>query len=137
MRADSPFEPSICHHNLERRRSRWIGITSAVTGSSPAGINSSSPHCFARVHIPDLTRHTDQRVWDLGDCAARNRPYEILLIEGTDRMIFRWSDAALFVDTWSDLELPAPIRQAWAPGWTRHQNCNLQGLTRHRSVSES
>jgi transcriptional regulator with XRE-family HTH domain len=73
------------------------------------------PQCFARVTIPDLTRQTDQGVWDLGNRVDRTRLYEILLVEGSDLMIYRWVDAALLVDVWADLELPEPIRQAWDP----------------------
>jgi transcriptional regulator with XRE-family HTH domain len=73
------------------------------------------PQCFARVQIPDLVRHTEQDVWDLADRGDRKRLYEILLLEGTDMMILRWVDGALLVDLWPELELPAPIRQRWAP----------------------
>lgn len=66
------------------------------------------PQCFARVEL-------DGRVWDLGVRADRRWAYGRLLGSAPDFMIFRWVDAALLVDLWPELELPAAVREAWQP----------------------
>ncbi len=73
------------------------------------------PLCFARVAMPDLTHQTEQGLWDLHDRADRRHLYEMLLIFGTREQLIRWVDGALLVDTWSELELPRPVRRLWEP----------------------
>lgn len=73
------------------------------------------PLCFAKVGMPDLTRQTPQRLWDLADRADRRRLYEMLLVLGTPQQILSWVDGALLVDLWSELEIPRPVRRVWEP----------------------
>lgn len=73
------------------------------------------PTCFDTVRMPDLIRLTEQDHWDLRDRTDRKRLYEMLLREGTPEMILRWVDGGFLVDDWRELELPAPIREAWRP----------------------
>jgi transcriptional regulator with XRE-family HTH domain len=73
------------------------------------------PLCFDRVRMPDLRRLSDQEVWDLGDRADRIQVYEQVMCLGTADMILSCVDGALLVDAWPDLDLPAPVREAWAP----------------------
>jgi hypothetical protein len=73
------------------------------------------PLCFDRVRMPDLRRLSDQEVWDLADRADRVQVYEQVLCLGTADMILGCVDGALLVDAWPDLDLPAPVREAWEP----------------------
>ena len=52
---------------------------------------------------------------DLADRSDRLRAYELVLREGTPEDIAAVVDAALLVDAWDDLVLPAELRQAWRP----------------------
>jgi len=65
--------------------------------------------------MPDLLKRTRQGLWDLGDRADRRRLYEMLLVLGAPEQILRWVDGALLVDLWRELEVPTPVRAAWAP----------------------
>ena len=73
------------------------------------------PFCFAKVVMPDLTRQSRQSLWDLRDREDRRRLYEMLLVLGMPDQIIRWVDGALLVDVWRELEIPKPVRGAWAP----------------------
>jgi hypothetical protein len=72
------------------------------------------PMCFAKVVMPDLLKRTRQGLWDLGDRTDRRRLYEMLLVLGAPEQIMRWVEGALLVDLWRELELPTPVRAAWA-----------------------
>jgi DNA-binding XRE family transcriptional regulator len=74
-----------------------------------------APDCFTILHVPDLLGYTDQRGWNLRDPVDRRRVYEILIRRGTPEMMIRWLDGGFLVDLWDDLDLPDPVRQAWAP----------------------
>jgi hypothetical protein len=72
------------------------------------------PFCFAKVVIPDLTKLTRQGLWDLRNRRDRRRLYEMLLVLGMPDQIMKWVDGALLVDLWGELEIPEPVRRAWA-----------------------
>ena len=55
------------------------------------------------------------RVFDLSDRRQRLRAYEIILREGTPEDIETIVDGLLLVDLWTELVLPAELRQAWSP----------------------
>lgn len=86
------------------------------------------PGCFDTVTMPDLVGHTGQDEWDLRDRTDRRRLYENLLAEGNQHMIMRWVDAALLVDVWSELVLPAKIRAAWEPAIEAAWSCRVRGV---------
>ncbi len=77
-----------------------------------------TPDCFATLRVPDLIGHTDQNEWNLRDPADRRRAYEILIRRGLPQMMIRWLDGGFLVDLWDQLDLPDPVRDAWAPAIT-------------------
>lgn len=75
------------------------------------------PHvALATVTLP-LHLHWSgaSREFRLRDRRDRARVYEITLREGDARDLLSLVDGILLVDLWSELVLPAPIRDAWAP----------------------
>jgi transcriptional regulator with XRE-family HTH domain len=74
-----------------------------------------APDCFTTLTVPDLIGHTEQNDWNLEDPADRRRAYEILIRRGLPQMMIRWLDGGFLVDCWDDLDLPDPVRDAWAP----------------------
>jgi hypothetical protein len=84
-----------------------------------------APDCFATLRVPDLLQHTEQNEWNLGNPIDRRRAYEILIRRGLPQMMVRWLDGGFLVDCWDHLDLPDPVRQAWAPA--------IRNATRPRS----
>lgn len=73
------------------------------------------PLCFARVVMPDLTKRTDQGLWNLRDREDRHRLYGMLLTLGRPEDILSYVDGALLVDLWGEIDLPPAVREAWNP----------------------
>jgi transcriptional regulator with XRE-family HTH domain len=74
-----------------------------------------TPDCFATLRAPDLIGHTEQDEWNLTDPTDRRRCYEILIRHGLPQMMIRWLDGGFLIDLWDQLDLPDPVRAAWAP----------------------
>jgi transcriptional regulator with XRE-family HTH domain len=72
------------------------------------------PTCFATLHIPDEIRNTGMRTWNLRDRDERRGVYEQLIRRGLPQQMIRWMDGGLLVDLWDELDLPDPVRDAWA-----------------------
>ena len=75
------------------------------------------PMCFATILMPDQIRppSEDMRMeWDLGIREERVGAYEQLIRRGLPQQMMRWIDGGLLVDVWTELDLPAPVRAAWA-----------------------
>jgi hypothetical protein len=49
------------------------------------------------------------------DREERRGVYEQLIRRGLPQQMIRWIDGGLLVDVWDELDLPDPVRQAWAP----------------------
>ena len=73
------------------------------------------PTCFATLHIPDEIRNTGMRTWNMRDRDERRGVYEQLIRRGLPQQMIRWIDGALLADLWHELDLPDPVRDAWAP----------------------
>lgn len=70
---------------------------------------------FATVELPLHLNWSDRgRHFNLHDRRQRARVYELVLREGGPDDLLAYVDAALLVDLWDDLVLPAKIRAAWA-----------------------
>lgn len=74
-----------------------------------------SPTCFATLRIPDEIRDTGMRTWNMRDRDERRGVYEQLIRRGLPQQMIRWIDGGLLVDLWDELDLPDPVRDAWAP----------------------
>ncbi len=73
------------------------------------------PLCFAKVVMPDLTKRTDQGLWNLRYREDRRRLYGMMLMLGRPEDIINYVDGALLVDLWREIELPRAVRMAWNP----------------------
>lgn len=73
------------------------------------------PTCFATLRIPDEIRNTGMRTWNMRDRDERRGVYEQLIRRGLPQQMIRWMDGGLLVDLWDKLDLPDPVRDAWAP----------------------
>lgn len=76
------------------------------------------PMCFVTIRMPDLLRppSEDMRMeWDLGVREQRVGAYAQLIRRGLPQQMIRWIDGGLLVDAWTELDLPVPVRRAWAP----------------------
>lgn len=73
------------------------------------------PTCFATLHIPDEIRNTGMRTWNMREREERRGVYEQLIRRGLPQQMIRWIDGGLLVDLWDELDLPDPVRDAWAP----------------------
>lgn len=67
-----------------------------------------------RVRLPlHLNWSQPGREFNLADRRQRARVYEIVLREGTADDITEYVDGALLADLWTELVMPAPIRDQW------------------------
>lgn len=73
------------------------------------------PTCFVNLWFPDLIDPGERDTWDLAKREDRRRAYELLIRRGLPQQMIRWMDGGLLVDLWSELDLPEPVRTAWAP----------------------
>ena len=73
------------------------------------------PTCFATLRIPDEIRDTGMRSWNMRERDERRGVYEQLIRRGLPQQMIRWMDGGLLVDLWDELDLPDPVRAAWAP----------------------
>ncbi len=73
------------------------------------------PTCFATIQMPDLIRNTEKAEWNMRDRDDRRGAYEQLIRRGMPQQMIRWIDGGLLVDLWDELDLPAPVREAWEP----------------------
>ncbi len=73
------------------------------------------PICFATLYFPDLIHSTEQSNWNLRTRDARRRAYELLIRRGLPQQMIRWLDGGFLIDLWDELDLPDPVREAWAP----------------------
>lgn len=75
-----------------------------------------APMCFATItHMPDLIEISGKQRWNLRDRVERIGAYEQLIRRGSLYQMMRWIDGGLLVDVWDELDLPEPVREAWAP----------------------
>jgi transcriptional regulator with XRE-family HTH domain len=75
--------------------------------------NVEMPDCFATLMVVDPEHEVPIRDCDMHDRAQRKEAYEHLLMHGEPEDMLRWVDGPLLVDIWEELDLPAPVREAW------------------------
>lgn len=79
-----------------------------------ADLSATRPQASGVVRLPlHLSWSGDNHGYDLADRRDLARLYERVLTEGTDRDIIFYVDLDLLVDVWSEMVLPAHVREAW------------------------
>lgn len=74
------------------------------------------PTCFRTIHFVDLLDEDSSKFWwDLSNRADRKRVYENVLTYSSEESFVLYVDGALLVDSWDELDLAAPIREAREP----------------------
>lgn len=73
------------------------------------------PTCFATIRMPDLIHDSEKNSWSMRDRDERRGVYEQLIRRGLPQQMIRWVDGGLLLDLWDTLDLPDPVRKAWAP----------------------
>jgi transcriptional regulator with XRE-family HTH domain len=131
--------PNIAAFEAGRRQPRWetavrtleaagatIDIVEPVVWSWTAGRRPYAvPSSLWRLPLRDAFRSftPGPHLWwsgpapqfDLSDRNDRARAYELVLREGQPEDIRSVIDAALAIDAWPELVVPAELRQAWQP----------------------